>query len=192
MNIMIMTTINFNPKLMIQEEVLPLLGFTKTTELKGVSMEYALANSNEVVRQVLSKMPLQNKHKYITVFVKPMQTKIGSPTCIPGWHIDAVSTPLKARTNHHEIHHIWCGYSNDTTEFIDTPLLIDITDDDTLQTMKNKIEKYKYNILKIPKNTIVTYSRLNLHRAAICKESSDRLLIRVSETDTLFGGIKRG
>lgn len=182
--------IKFNPPISIQKEVVPVCDFTYTPSLKGVSLEYALEHSNAVVQNVISQIPLQYKHKYITVFVKPMQTTVGESTCLAGWHIDAVETPYKARTNRSELHHIWCGYSNDTTEFIETPLMLNLDAHDDLVTMREKIELQPYVVTKIPRHTIVSYERLNLHRGPICQESTNRLLIRVSETDTMFGGMR--
>jgi hypothetical protein len=189
-----MNTTTINPPIKVGAVVVPPLLPSPQLELKGVTFEFAMGNSNEAVQQVLLQMYplLQHKHKYVSVFVKPMHTTIGKPTCIEGWHFDTVENPLSFPDVTPEVHHIWVGYSNDTTQFITTKVALTLDGTEKLADIRGMVEEQPYEVVSIPANTIVTYNRFNLHRGPICSAASYRLLVRVSETDIFFGAKKVG
>lgn len=183
----------FSTDVKIGREVLPISeAINDQINIKGLPLDKAYMISNDVVKNVLDNIKplLFNNFKHTLVFIKPMFTKIGKPTCLEGWHYDCYENPTRYNDDT-EIHHIWCGYSNDTTEFI-FPKDFYILEQERLTGIRGRLDYCDSKIIKIPKNTICTYNRYNAHRGPLCTEESYRLLIRVTETNRQFGGYTIG
>lgn len=153
-------------------------------KFKNADMDYVRKNSNESIRNLLDQVPLENHHRYLCVDIKPIVTDPGQCVCLPGWHLDTVENPFNS-DELPERHHIICLLSDDTTEYIETPLDLDIDHSDSIKDIRIKIDAVPYSVYKAPRDAFVTYGRLNLHRGPVAVTSGQRVLVRVSETNVI-------
>lgn len=127
---------------------------------KYVPLHKALDTFDEPAVQVITRMApfLKHEHKRILVDYKVRVQKKGDNGCpVVGWHFDCVKDfNHPAKHEHHMI------YSNmDGTLFLDG-----------------------CNILQFADGSVVEYGR-ELHDAPILREDMKRIVIRVTETDSI-------
>lgn len=140
---------------------------------KYASFEWALAHSNDSIKNLLNKVPIVGNHKYVVVDVKFHSLSPGQRPALPTWHIDCCSDIKDPRRE--EVHHIFV--TDLPTEFLCDDVVLPYQKCATFPLGND-------NLATIPLNTICTYGRIP-HRAAITNRPVERTLIRVSETDII-------
>jgi hypothetical protein len=123
---------------------------------KWKSLDYALTNSVEFVRKILTMMPDHPEYQWCLVDVKIQDLTAGQYPCPPKWHLDFVTTDIPGRQEINYIYQHGCGSA---TEF---------------QTPGGSAS--------VPPETICMYGR-ELHRSTPALVDGRRLLIRKSWTD---------
>lgn len=174
--------------------------FNEPSESDFPELSYKYAELNwllrqslpDYVRSILTSMTrrLYRKHARILVDIKTHTLNAGQAPALQFWHIDAVSNPLhKAKE---EINHIFVSGDSCLTEFLRHPIIIDIPETGKIDfDALFASPQYKHLVfpIKVIPNTIMTYGR-HLHRATQAIKSCKRLLIRMTETDTILSSNK--
>ena len=164
-----------------QEDDFPELQF------KYADFGHVYKNTTDYVRQVLDSCQLQHNHKWAVVDVKVTQIFPGKAPCLPGWHCDTLIDPYDVRRE--EIHHLYVTGGASLTEFISSPVELEVDSElqhqKLLHSFRKQLETLEYGVVKVPSCRVVTYGRFDFHRGSLGLFSEKRLLIRVTETDVV-------
>jgi hypothetical protein len=148
---------------------------------KYSDINFVRKNTTDYVRHILDKVNVQGKHKNVLVDIKVHTLKQGQIPALPIWHLDNTNHPDNPARE--EVNHLFLMGDFCLTEFLKTEIEVDGIDFDSKK-------RYNWDTMvpergvAIPANTIVTYGR-HLHRAVPSLSDGIRLLIRVTETDTV-------
>jgi hypothetical protein len=184
MNMTVATKVRFNrginfTSVDIKNFQLPTLNY-KYASLKHV---LGLESTNGTVRQIVEQCPLQLKHKRVLIDVKVQHLVPSKTSCIPGWHLDGPGNPL--HPSKPELHHLYIHQEGGETEFIDGEFELDIDDTmthhDIVQLVPNNVA-----VTKTKPKHFATFTRFDFHRGINVSKPMTRLLIRLTETDTIL------
>lgn len=143
----------------------------------------SLPTTNDTVRQIVAQCPLRNDHKRVLIDIKVQHLTPSKTSCIPGWHLDGPGNPL--HPSKPEIHHLYIHQEGGETEFIGKPFELHIDETMKHKTVVDMIPK-KVPVTKTKPKHFATFTRFDFHRGINVKHPMIRLLIRLTETDTII------
>lgn len=157
------------------------------TQFKCADINYVRQNTTDYVREILDAAPIKNQHKHVVVDVKVTLIKKNKPPCLPGWHCDTVINPFEDSLP--ENHHLFVSGNASRTEFIGTPVELNVPFDlkhqSLLKNFREQLEQLNFYVYKIPSCQFASYGRFHFHRGSLGLYDEKRLLIRVSETNVI-------
>lgn len=150
-----------------------------TFSYKFSSLDFVRKSCNKYINNVLDQVPIKGSRKRILVDIKVHYLKKGEIPALPNWHIDGTGFLLD--DDETEINHLFISDDCSATEFL--------KDDVELELENNRmtdLDEYLDGIetVKIAPNTIYSYLR-SPHRATPAVRDGKRMLIRVTETNTI-------
>lgn len=156
-----------------------------TVNWKYASLDHVLnePSTNNTIRQLVEQCPLQHNHKRILIDVKVQYLTPDVTSCIPGWHLDGPGNPL--HPSKPELHHLYIHEEGGETEFISETFELSISD----QMPHSEIVKMLPSNLSVTKTKakhFATFTRYDFHRGINVKVPLKRLLVRLTETDTIM------
>ncbi len=156
---------------------------------KYADVDYARTNCNsDLVRTIIDNAPIENRHKRVLVDIKVHSITKGQYACTPGWHLDGSINP-KGLEKKPEIHHIFVASKHALTEFVDTPVDLEVNPTwNFAQISKNvgaALNELVLPVFMIPSCHFITYDDTFFHRGAQATGDELRLLVRVTETDII-------
>jgi hypothetical protein len=141
------------------------------------------------VRRIIDAMPLVGR-RFARVEVRASMTRTGETLGLPTWHLDAQPDPF--HPTRPEVHHLFVSGTASLTEFVAEPVALDVALDlppyARMFDLDAQLRALAPPTVKIPSCRIVTYGRLDLHRATPATHEEPRLLVRVTESDLRTGG----
>lgn len=169
-----------------------------TFGLYNASMEDAIKFGGDLTREALKAIKLKNNRKYVVVDTKIHMLMPGFMPAILGFHTDGVPRPQKDKPDislqegkEENIYHLIVTGEGCLTEFINTPLNIDVLHNCTSDLYKGIDQHVRYLkpeennlIFTAPTCQVLTWNWWDIHRAVIAKKHEWRFLIRVAETNT--------
>lgn len=164
----------FNSKLPVVTSIyIDLVSIKESLDWKYCDIDWLWPKLNPFTQHIISKAPLKKSKKRILVDVKFQTLSPSITSCIPGWHLDGAES---------DIHHLFLCGSEGGTEFIGEKVKIPDSVD------KNSYNKYISDDVKVwtaPMNRFVTFSGMDFHRGVATQKETERILIRLTETDTI-------
>lgn len=129
------------------------------------------------LKEVLNLCPLKNTRKRILVKTRTETIRAGRCSCLPGWHLDAPLNPVHKRG--YNIYHMFI--IGPTTAFLNEARVIyNYNYDQRLSKFSIEDDAEEYNLVEGCWNT---YGEHDWHRGIVVKDTTPRLLIRVTETN---------
>lgn len=156
-----------------------------TVNWKYADIEFVLeqTSTNETLRSIISQCPLVGKYKRILIDVKVQNLVPDRTSCIPGWHLDGPGNPL--HPSNPELHHLYIHETGGETEFIAEEFSLAITPDMSPQEISSMIPS-GLRITKAKSGHFTTFTRFDFHRGINVSKSMKRLLVRLTESDTIL------
>ena len=159
-------------------------------EMPTVNWKYALLkhvqdhpSTNKTVAQIISQCPLRGQHKRVLIDIKVQHLTPDVTSCIPGWHIDGPGNPL--HPSKPEVHHLYIHEEGGETEFIAEPFELEI-DEEMSHAQIVKLIPSNIKITKTKACQFATFTRFDFHRGINVQKPMTRLLVRLTETDTIL------
>lgn len=151
------------------------------------SLAFVRERATPYVQRVLDAALLESQHRHVVVDVRVVRIERGKRPGIRGWHMDTVGDPWHA--SRPEVHHLFVSGTASLTEFLAAPTELDVprglAPHDLMRWLDDELRAREPATVRIPSCTLVSYGRLDLHRATPGLADARRLLVRVTETDVL-------
>jgi len=156
-----------------------------TVNWKYASLKHVLKHqsTNATVRQLISQCPIKNGHKRVLIDVKVQNLIQTKTSCIPGWHLDGPGNPL--HKSKPEIHHLYIHEVGGETEFIGEEFELELRREMSHKDVVDMIPK-DLSVTKARAGYFTTFTRFDFHRGINVKSPMKRLLVRITETDTII------
>ena len=155
---------------------------------KYADIQYAFDNSDKYVQQLLNDISniistLAISRKYVVVDVKIRKLLAGQLPANSYWHTDCTLNMLHPTQD--DIHFFFISGADCRTQFITSPLKLQIDSNNMLRSINNTINNVMIDTVLIPENTLMCYTRQDLHRARPAMSAGVRFLLRVTLTDVV-------
>ena len=176
-----------------------------TPNLRRASLDKAVLFGGPLVRACVEDAPLIGDRKHVIVDTKVSLLMPGWMPAIPGWHTDGVprgshhdpaaaDTPSMAEQQRQadggyfpRYHSIIVG-TDCPTEFLDNPLTLDLEhgESEELYAEMTRLVDAGGHVVTAPRpDEWVSWDWWTIHQATVAKHRGWRLLIRVTESDTI-------
>lgn len=151
---------------------------------KYASLQHVLKqeSTNDTIKQIVEQCPLYNQHKRILIDIKVQHLVPELTSCIPGWHLDGPGNPL--HPSKPELHHLYIHEEGGETEFIGEPFDLEISNEMSHSDIVKLIPE-GLKVIKVKAGSFTTFTRFDFHRGINVKKPLKRLLVRLTETDTI-------
>jgi hypothetical protein len=169
-----------------------------TPFLMNVDAEEVMKKGTEFQKYLLSKTPITNTKKYVTVqmIVQYLFPQVSSVTNINAndkeWHVDGDQNVFDYDDN---IFHLLLNDTDSMTEFNTTPFETEDINASELIKKLNDVNSFENKLLtpkKIEPNKIITFNNTHIHRANRSKKKCFRLFYRVAESNAYCGDPQYG
>jgi len=148
---------------------------------KYADVEFVYPRTTDLVRRIISAAPVSRAFKRILIDVKVQNLTPEVTSCLPGWHLDgAFPEPGVYPDRHHLI-----VLNGPLTEFIDEPLDLYIDDPLNMPSLIRQIPS-DVKVTTCAPNAITTFTSYDFHRGVVAKKPTRRLLVRLTETNTVL------
>lgn len=184
-----MTTIIFNSRKPIVTRLgeLPEIGEDwPRDDWKYVDVEFVYPRTTDLIRKVIDASPLVGTFRRVLVDVKVQDLTPDIYSCIPGWHLDGAFPKNDELPDHHHLFVM----NGPLTEFIDEPVEIDVAAflaapvvdmRDILRQIPQSV-----HVATCAPNAINTFTSYDFHRGVKATSPTRRLLVRLTETNTVL------
>lgn len=152
---------------------------------KYADCNHVINKSKLVTREILRSCPLVGSYEYNLVDIKIHSLEEGECPCLFGWHLDGTCNPFNLEK--YSIYHLFLiGEEQSRTLFINNPVELEVignSDQELEQNYRKQLDSMKLNYSHAPENTWITFSSHDFHSGPIITSSTNRILIRVCETN---------
>lgn len=150
---------------------------------KYADVKHVHDRTTDLVRRVIAAAPLTYRFKRILIDVKVQNLTPEICSCIPGWHIDGA---FPSENKPDDIHHLFVA-NGPLTEFINEPVMLNV-DRTLLPDMQHVLRQIPQDvkITTCAANAITTFTSRDFHRGVHAKTPTRRLLVRLTETNTIL------
>lgn len=149
---------------------------------KYADIEYLFPRLPRTLQQVVEQAPLKGGYKRTLLDIKVQLLMPERTSCIPGWHLDGPENPL--HDSQPEAHHLFVR-GGGPTEFIDQALMLRVQPDMRQRELVEQIPE-EVSVKAIGLDAFYSFTRFDFHRGVNVSKPLTRLLIRVTETDTIL------
>lgn len=178
-----MKTITFNSR----KPVITSLGFTPEVgdwpadDWKYADVAFVFPRTSDLVRRIIETAPLGLGFKRVLIDVKVQDLTPDIYSCIPGWHIDG-AFPDETKTP--DRHHLFV-MNGPLTEFIDEPVTCSVGEPVDMQDVLRQVPLDVKVTTCVP-DAITSFTSFDFHRGVRATEPTRRLLVRLTETNTVI------
>lgn len=172
----LVTNLGFNPE----------VGDWPADDWKYADVQHVYTRTNDLVRRIIDATPLTGRFKRVLIDVKVQDLTPDIYSCIPGWHIDGAFPEASVDPDHHHLFVM----NGPLTEFISEPVTLEVQTD--VQTRNVDMAYLRAQIpgeVKVSTcvpNAITTFTSYDFHRGVKSVEPTRRLLVRLTETNTVL------
>lgn len=158
----------------------PEIGDLPAEDWKYADVRHVYPRTSDLVRKIIDKAPITGGFKRVLIDVKVQDLTPDFHSCIPGWHIDgAFPRPY----DEPDIHHL-CVLNGPLTEFIAEPVTLRVSYPVDMADILPQIPA-DVRVTTCAPNAITTFTSFDFHRGVIAKAPTRRLLVRLTETNTI-------
>lgn len=162
------------------------LGFTPEVgdwpkdDWKYADVDYVYPRTNSLVRRVIDAAPVSGRFKRVLIDVKVQDLTPDIYSCIPGWHIDGAFPEHGVEPDRHHLFVM----NGPMTEFLAQPVMLKVDYPVDMEALRAQIPA-DVAIRTAAPNAITTFTSYDFHRGVRATEPSRRLLVRLTETNTV-------
>lgn len=182
-----METLTFNSRQPIVTDLgfTPEVGDWPADDWKYADVQFVYPRTNDLVRQIIDKAPLAGHFKRVLIDVKVQDLTPDIFSCIPGWHIDG-AFPIDGIDP--DRHHLFV-MNGPLTEFIAEPVTCEIERPVNMANILRQIPR-DVKVSTCAPNAITTFTSYDFHRGVKTDKPTRRLLVRLTETNTVLANNK--
>ena len=148
---------------------------------KYANLEFVYLRANDLVRRVIDAAPISGLFKRILIDVKVQDLTPEVTSCIPGWHIDGAFPEPGIEPDRHHLFIL----NGPPTEFIDEPVEVDVELPVDMPAILRQIP-LDVAVTTCAPGAITTFTSYDFHRGVVAATATRRLLIRITETNTVL------
>ncbi len=148
---------------------------------KYADIDFVFPGLPQSLQSIVEQVPLRGGYKRTLIDIKVQDLVPDRTSCIPGWHLDGPENPL--HDSKPEQHHLFI-HGGGPTEFVDQTLLLRVKHDMTQRDLAVQIPD-EVSVKAILEDGFNSFTRFDWHRGINVDVPTRRLLIRVTETDTI-------
>lgn len=154
---------------------------------KYADVEFVFPRTTNLVRRVIYDAPLNRsgRFKRVLVDVKVQDLTPDITSCIPGWHLDGAFPKPGVLPDRHHLFIL----NGPLTEFIDEPLNLEVSDPIDMPALIRQISQ-DVKVTTCAPDAITTFTSYDFHRGVVAKAPTRRLLVRLTETNTVLANNK--
>lgn len=182
-----MQTITFNhtkPVVTELHNLPPLESNWPVEDWKYADVKLVYPRTTDLVRAVIDAAPISGLFKRVLIDVKVQDLTPDIYSCIPGWHFDGAFPEDGVEPDRH---HLFVA-NGPLTEFIDEPVKLSVSDNQLSKYIREAIALIpdSVKVATCAPNAITTFTSYDLHRGVRTAEPTRRLLVRLTETNTIL------
>lgn len=178
-----MKTITFNGTKLLTTNLgfVAEIGEWPKDDWKYADVSHVYPRTSDLVRKIIDAAPIRGHFKRVLVDVKVQDLSPEICSCIPGWHIDGA---FPSPDEEPDTHHLFV-MNGPLTEFIADPVTCDVACPINMQDILRQIPS-DVSITTCAANAITTFTSYDFHRGVVAKSPTRRLLVRITETNTVI------
>lgn len=182
---MALMTFNGRPPTVSNLGFIPEVGDWPADDWKYADVEFVYRRTNDLVRSIIDAAPVSANFKRILIDVKVQDLTPDIYSCIPGWHLDGAFPREGVEPDRHHLFVM----NGPMTEFVAEPLELEV-----FTSARTRDVDMTYLVAQIPAgvavsaaapDAITTFTSYDFHRGVRATEPTRRLLVRLTETDTV-------
>lgn len=162
----------------------PEVGDWPADDWKYADLDHVYGRTNDLVRRVIDAAPITGLFKRVLIDVKVQDLTPDIYSCVPGWHLDGAFPQPGIEPDRHHLFVM----NGPLTEFIAEPITLDVEWDVNrpvdMQAFLRQIP-LDVKVSTCAPNAINTFTSYDFHRGVKASEPTRRLLVRLTETDTV-------
>jgi hypothetical protein len=148
---------------------------------KYADIHFVYPRTTDLVRRVIDAAPITGKFKRVLIDVKVQDLTPDIYSCIPGWHIDGAFPEAGVEPDRH---HLFVT-NGPLTEFIDEPMHCQVEWPVDMRDVLRQIPA-NVKVATCAPDAINTFTSYDFHRGVIASTPTRRLLVRLTETNTVL------
>lgn len=182
-----MKTMIFNhtkPSVTELRDLPPLENNWPADDWKYADVKFVYPRTSDLVRAVIDAAPISGLFKRVLIDVKVQDLTPDIYSCIPGWHFDGAFPQEGVEPDRHHLFVM----NGPLTEFIKNPVTLTTTGDNFEDHIREILSKIPgdVEVTTCAANAITSFTSYDLHRGVQATEPTRRLLVRVTETNTIL------
>ncbi|MEZ2132518.1 MULTISPECIES: hypothetical protein [unclassified Sinorhizobium] len=148
---------------------------------KYADVHHVYPRTTDLVRKIIDTAPITGRFRRVLIDVKVQDLTPDIYSCIPGWHLDgAFPDEAEEPDNHHLF-----VMNGPMTEFIDEPVKCEIGEPVDMKSILQQIP-LDVKVTTCAPNAITTFTSFDFHRGVKADKPTRRLLVRLTETNTVL------
>jgi hypothetical protein len=159
----------------------PEVGDWPADDWKYADVEFVYRQTNDLVRSIVDAAPISGLFKRVLIDVKVQDLTPDIFSCIPGWHLDGAFPTDGVEPDRHHLFVM----NGPLTEFIDEPVLCTVNYPVDMPSIVRQI-RHDVRVETCAPNAITTFTSYDFHRGVKATEPTRRLLVRLTETNTVL------
>jgi hypothetical protein len=148
---------------------------------KYADVGFVYNRTTDLIRKIIDAAPVSTLFKRVLIDVKVQDLVPNVCSCLPGWHIDG-AFPLEGTEP--DRHHLFV-MNGPLTEFIAHPVMIDVKRPVDMTAIVSQIRP-DVDVTTCAPNAITSFTSLDFHRGVKAARPTRRLLVRLTETNTVL------
>lgn len=178
-----MTAMIFNsrPPLVTNLGFTPEIGDWPIDDWKYADVDFVYPLTSDLVRKIIDASPVSGRFKRVLIDVKVQDLTPEFHSCIPGWHIDGAFPQQGVEPDRHHLFVM----NGPLTEFIDEPVVCEVSHPINMPEILRQIP-VGIKVSTCAPNAITTFTSYHFHRGVKAAEPTRRLLVRLTETNTVL------
>lgn len=159
-----------------------------TDDWKYADVHFVYPRTNDLVRKVIDATPITGRFKRVLIDVKVQDLEPKICSCLPGWHLDGAPPHPDREPDHHHLFVM----NGPLTEFIAEPVVCETDLSFSKQDFANILRQIPRDVkvMTIAPNAVNTFTSYDFHRGVYATAPCRRLLIRLTETNTVLANNK--
>ncbi|MGV1754757.1 hypothetical protein [Agrobacterium sp. CG674] len=183
-------TFNSRPPIVTNLRFTPEIGDWPVDDWKYADVQHVYPRTSDLVRKIIDATPISAEFRRVLIDVKVQDLTPDIYSCIPGWHIDGKFPCPGVEPDRHHLFVM----NGPLTEFIAEPVDIDVryvakgNKGAVLPDMAAILRQIPSDVkvATCAENAITTFTSYDFHRGVMAKEPTRRLLVRLTETNTVI------
>lgn len=151
---------------------------------KYADVHHVYPRTTDLVRHIIDRTPLKGGFKRTLIDVKVQDLTPDIYSCVPGWHIDGMIPNGEDEPDHHHL----CVLNGPQTEFVGQGIWIDLSALPFQMKMEDLAAGIPADVKvdRVREGMITTFTSYDFHRGVKATHPTRRLLVRLTETNTVL------